>query len=227
MPHPTRHLDVQRVPPSQRVHEVLNAFEALTPNEAFILLTDEDPKPLLLLFQAKHPGAFEWSLLESSSGRFRVEVRRRVGEASRTVADYLEADHRRLDQILPDVDRLVGEGEFAQARDQFAEFSCGLNRHIDAEEQILFPAFEQLTGVTSGPTVVMRAEHVDIRRWMAAAMAALDARDVEGFRNTLHRLTGVLVPHNMKEEQILYPMTDQAAGGARERDDLVRRMQAL
>jgi uncharacterized protein (DUF2249 family)/hemerythrin-like domain-containing protein len=227
MPHPIRHLDIRDVPPQRRGDEVLGAFEALALDQVFILVTDEDPKRLLLQFQARHPGGFEWSVLESRPDRVRVEVRRRAGDTSRTVADYLESDHRRLDLILPMVDRLVGEGDLAGAREQFAEFSCGLNRHIEAEEQVLFPDFERRTGMTTGPTVVMRQEHLEIRRWMTRATTALEAGDAAGYQDASQQLVGVLVPHNMKEEQILYPMADRAAGDSDTRDDLVRQMQAL
>ena len=50
-----------------------------------------------------------------------------------------------------------------------AEFTCGLSRHINVEEGVLFPTFEQMTGMTTGPTTVMRSEHVEIRRLMERA----------------------------------------------------------
>ena len=223
----THELDVRHLPPPQRHSEIHSTFNALKPDEAFVLINDHDPKPLLYQFQIEHPGDFEWSLLEAGPERFRIEIRRRTGEKSRNVTEYLEQDHRRLDSIVPEVVRLVDSGSFAEAVTRFAEFVCGLNRHIDAEESVLFPAFEKMTGMTAGPTAVMRAEHVEIRRWMGLGAAALDARDVAGVKRAVSGLTAVLSVHNMKEEQVLYPMTDQAAGGERERDDLVRRMQAL
>ncbi len=222
-----RELDVRHVPPPQRHSEIFSTFNALKPGEAFILVNDHDPKPLLYQFQAEHPGAFEWSLLEAGPERFRIEIRRRTGGKSRNVTEYLEQDHRRLDAIVPEVVQLADSGSLAEAATRFAEFACGLNRHIDAEENVLFPAFEKITGMAAGPTTVMRAEHVEIRRWMGIGAAALDARDAAAAKRAFSGLTEVLSVHNMKEEQILYPMTDQAAGGERERDDLVRRMQAL
>ncbi len=222
----TRELDVRNLPPSQRHSEIFSTFTALAPDEAFVLVNDHDPKPLLYQFQAEYPGRFEWFPLEARAECFRVEIRRRTGETSRTVTEYLEHDHRRLDAIVPEVVQLVNGGALAKAAARFAEFTCGLNRHIDAEEQVLFPAFEEMTGMATGPTVVMRAEHVEIRRWMAIGAAALDAGDVTAATKAVSGLTTALAVHNMKEEQILYPMTDQAAGGERERDDLVRRMQA-
>ncbi len=227
MPESIRELDVRALAPSSRHSEIFGTFDALKTGEGFVLVNDHDPKPLLYQFQAEHPGRFEWSVLEAGPQRFRIEIRRRTGEPLRTISDFLECDHRRLDELLPEVERMIDQSAWANARERFAEFSCGLNRHIDAEEQILFPTFERLTGMTSGPTVVMRAEHAEIRRWISLVAATLDAQDVAGVKHAIGQLKESLGAHNMKEEQILYPMADQATHSARERDDLVRHMQAF
>ena len=226
MPDTVHELDIRTLPTAERHTEVFRAFDALETGGGFVLVNDHYPRGLLRQFQAERHGDFEWSVLENGPARFRIEIRRRAGEPSRCVSEYLEYDHRRLDEILPDVRQLAGAGDFGTAAQRFAEFFCGLSRHIDAEEQILFPSFEQLTGITGGPTVVMRAEHVEIRREMSAIAEALDTRDGDAFASALGRMTGVLIDHNMKEEAILYPMTDRSADD-RERDDLVRQMQAL
>jgi len=62
---------------------------------------------------------------------------------------------------------------------------------------------------------------------MALVTATLDAQDAPGVKNAIGQLKGTLAAHNMKEEQILYPMTDRATSSPRERDDLVRHMQAF
>lgn len=150
-----------------------------------------------------------------------------TAEALRNVTDYLQDDHRRLDAILPDVKSSVAEGDFQRAGDRFAEFSRGLGRHIDIEEQILFPFFEQTTGMVGGPTAVMRSEHVEIRRWMNDVTAALKAADAAGVETSIRGLKDILSAHNMKEERILYPMTDRAAGNDSAREELVKRLQAF
>lgn len=148
-------------------------------------------------------------------------------ESSRSVTEYLQADHQRLDAIVPDVERLAGAGSLAESRARFGAFVDGLSRHIDVEEQILFPTFEEKTGMTSGPTVVMRREHVEIRAAMARVSAALDAGDTATAHEALAELTALLEAHNMKEERMLYPMTDRALGTAEAREALVRRIEAF
>jgi iron-sulfur cluster repair protein YtfE (RIC family) len=128
--------------------------------------------------------------------------------------------------MLKSVDRLVAASDFAGSASLFAEFAGGLNRHIDAEEQVLFPEFERRTGIVGGPTAVMRAEHVEIRGWMALVAARLGGNDAPGARSALARLTAALSDHNMKEEHVVYPMTDAAADDS-DRDAIVERMRGI
>lgn len=56
-------------------------------------------------------------------------------------------------------------------------FSKPCSRIFDAEEKTLFPAFESATGMSMGPTQVMRMEREEqIRALMTDAVAALQER---------------------------------------------------
>ncbi len=203
--------------------QVRKAIEALGPGEAMVL-SGEDPRALVDAMEEEEPGRLEWSLLEDSPDRTRLEVRRRKDEGPRTVTGYLQADHRRLDEIVPAVERLADAGSFAEARARFGEFACGLGWHIDVEEQVLFPFFEAKTGMTRGPTTVMREEHKDIRDRMQRVAAALEAQDAPAMRDALGELTTILAAHNMKEERMLYPMTDRAIESFEAQERLVQRI---
>ena len=74
---------------------------------------------------------------------------------------------------------------------------------------MLFPAFEDATGMRMGPTQVMRMEHEQMRAMMNAAAAALAGGDREGFLGQVDSLLITMQQHNMKEENVLYPMCDQ------------------
>ena len=92
----------------------------------------------------------------------------------------------------------------------FATFVAGLTRHIRLEDEVLFPRFERVTGMTSGPTTVMRQDHRLIEKVLAGLTEALDARDRSGFAALHGELLAILGPHNHKEEAVIYPRTDQA-----------------
>ncbi len=144
-----------------------------------------------------------------------------------TVTKYLEDDHRRLDAIAQEVGRRLGVRAFSDAARSFGEFAVGLNRHIDAEEQVLFPTFERLTGGPGGPTIVMRSEHVDIRQLMKDVSGALRDENASLASQKLGELVELLGAHNRKEEGMLYPVADGALGTPAARAALVREMQAI
>ncbi len=149
-------------------------------------------------------------------------------EPADCVTALLGVDHRRLDTVLADAKRSLAAGEVAAARARFGEFRAGLEHHIEAEEQILFPVFEDMIGAAQGgPTAVMRAEHGELRRLMAEVARGLDAVPEEGLTTPLAALTARIYAHNGKEERILYPMTDRLAREAGTLDELMLRLRAF
>ena len=145
-----------------------------------------------------------------------------------SVAELLELDHRRLDAILVEAKRAMAAADLPQAAARFSEFRTGLERHIAAEEEVLFPAFDALSGGSgSGPIRVMRMEHAELRALMGEIAGALEGSGVNAHTTPLASLTARIYAHNGKEERILYPATDQAARDAGALEDLVRRLRAF
>ena len=126
-----------------------------------------------------------------------------------TIRALLGTHHRQCDESFAAVEQAVDAADWGKASAEFSRFAEAMLRHFDAEETVLFPAFEERTGMTRGPTAVMRSEHAQIRELMDAASAAIEARDADdyaGYAETMHIMTQ---QHNMKEENVLYPMCDQ------------------
>lgn len=126
-----------------------------------------------------------------------------------TISSFLETDHASCDQSLSDVEEAVEREDWARARRLMADFEAALHRHFAMEEEVLFPAFEQATGMTSGPTAVMRAEHRQLRDIVAEASAALQAHDRDGFCAAAETMQILMGQHNLKEEGVLYPAADR------------------
>jgi uncharacterized protein (DUF2249 family)/quercetin dioxygenase-like cupin family protein len=58
-------LDVRSVPKPQRHPQIFARFASLEPGASFVLVNSHDPKHLREEFERDHPGAYDWSYLES------------------------------------------------------------------------------------------------------------------------------------------------------------------
>jgi hemerythrin-like domain-containing protein len=125
------------------------------------------------------------------------------------MTDYLRDDHRHCDELLAVVEQAISKGNWQTAAARWQEFQDATLRHFAAEEEILFPAFEEATGMLNGPTAVMRGEHAHMRALLASLAAALSAQRANDFLGDADTLTIMLQQHNMKEEGMLYPMSER------------------
>ena len=74
-------LDVRNEPPARRHQLIFEAYAALEPGAAFVLVNDHDPKPLYYQFEAEHAGKFTWEYLEQGPQTWRVEIGRTADAA--------------------------------------------------------------------------------------------------------------------------------------------------
>lgn len=142
-----------------------------------------------------------------------------------TFSDFLSADHGACDDLFARVEKAVADGDWSTAATGHTAFINAMERHLGMEEQVLFPAFEEATGSPMGPTQVMRHEHTQMRQLFSDMGQALGGRDADEYLGAAETLLILMQQHNAKEEQILYPMSDQVLGGQREA--LFRQMEAI
>ena len=119
-----------------------------------------------------------------------------------------EQDHDRLDALFTTFQQQKRK-DMAKAKEAFVEFKFGLQRHIVWEEDVLFPKWEENSGMAEGgPTQVMRTEHRIIGECLEVIHQKVQANNPDSDLEE-QRLVDVLKSHNMKEERILYPSIDQ------------------
>jgi hemerythrin-like domain-containing protein len=138
---------------------------------------------------------------------------------------YLSEEHSTCDDDFAEAENAVAAADWNTADRAYGAFRAAMRRHFAHEEDVLFPAFEARTGMTGGPTWVMRNEHQQMNSLMDGMAAALAQRDKDGYLGLSETLLMIMRQHNMKEENILYPMADQALAGQGE--ELLERMAAV
>ena len=125
-----------------------------------------------------------------------------------TIKDFLTQDHRRCDEVFAAMEEKANSS-LSDAKELTTEFIADMEHHFQMEEKVMFLEFETKTGMTQGPTAMMRHEHEQMRNLMSQMQEAIDADNKEKFLGLTETLIILLQQHNMKEEQMLYPMAQQ------------------
>ena len=133
-----------------------------------------------------------------------------------SLQQFMGGDHRHCDDLFYAAEEAARVGNADACRAAFATFDHAVRQHLDVEEQLLFPRFEDATGMRMGPTVVMRGEHDEFRELLLQMQQQLDQADLQGFLGNADTFLILMQQHNLKEENVLYPMMDQALAAQRE-----------
>lgn len=125
-----------------------------------------------------------------------------------TISEFMKQDHKDCDLLFAKAENAASEENWDTASQALAVFIKAMDRHFGVEEQELFPAFEQETGMMTGPTDMMRMEHDQMRSLFAEMQDALEQKNSDDYLGVAETLLILMQQHNVKEEQILYGMID-------------------
>jgi len=142
------------------------------------------------------------------------------------IAEYLTSEHRECDNIFARAESAAASGDFELAQEEFLKFADETLLHFKKEEEELFPAFEAATGSDQGPTMVMKHEHEQVRGLMGKMAGAIESKDKDAYLSLAESMMILLQQHNMKEEQMLYGMSD-AIFDAAKKETLVDKMKEV
>ncbi|MEE3122516.1 MAG: hemerythrin domain-containing protein [SAR324 cluster bacterium] len=140
----------------------------------------------------------------------------------KTLLEFMQIHHGQCDQLYADGENSLLDEQMEEGVGQITTFLSEMERHFLMEETVLFPTFEDISGMRQGPTQVMRMEHQQIRNLLARMSDAVTRMDRDEILEVGETLLILMQQHNMKEEGILYPMVDQHLAPYRE--ELMDRM---
>lgn len=134
-----------------------------------------------------------------------------------TICDYLMHDHKRCDELFMAVDTAIAQKNWPQAELAFQRFSEATLAHLDSEESIVFPAFENAIPDAAGPIAMLRMEHQRIKGIVARMEEALCRQDYCDLFLHAETFTILMQQHSLKEEDMLYPLLDRILQGNTQR----------
>ena len=125
------------------------------------------------------------------------------------ISAFVNNDHDLLDQqwadFLSDVNGVVARKKL------FRRFSEHLRRHINFENNELFPYFDRLTGIDpkKGPTAVLRRDHDIILKLLDRVKKAFAFNDDNKINHLGKHLQRAMEKHRERENKIHYSVLDK------------------
>ena len=123
--------------------------------------------------------------------------------------------------------------EFTKLRKLLIDFLEPLKNHTDKEEKFFFPLLGHYIGTEQGPIVTIEAEHEEIDAYIGhflhhtrAGMDLLSIDDMTRIAKDAGEAFEVLMVHFVKEESVLFPMTDRVMKAV-DQDKLLEQLNTL
>jgi hemerythrin superfamily protein len=137
-------------------------------------------------------------------------------EEQRDVIDILSADHREVEAMFTELEKLMGSRSGTEdelRKDLVDQATIELVRHAVAEEVAVYPAVK--TKVSAEEAERAKREHAEAEETMKR-LEGLDPND-EGFEDELRKLMSEIRAHVVEEEGEMFPRMRQVMTG----DELV------
>jgi hemerythrin-like domain-containing protein len=209
----------------ENVAELSAALKKLKPEEKILIQAKGAFDAVMTPFQNQNWGKYDWLPLSISSEAWSGYLIAKPGGFT-SIMQIMESHHKHCDSTYVHAENVLGEGKNDLGMELMRSFIWNMELHFAREETILFPAFEEQTGMTtSGPTQVMRMEHEQIRGVLKEISDCLNEGNVQRIFDLSEAMLILIAQHNSKEENVLYPIIDKYLG--QEADDIARKLQLL
>lgn len=133
----------------------------------------------------------------------------------KTISEFMKNEHHSCDKAFAAAEMASSGGNWDLAENAFEQFRNAMARHFHMEEDKLFPML-LAAGGPDGPVQVMHMEHAQMNALIEEMADALSHRDVQRYGGQSETLLIVMQQHNLKEEQMLYPIADHFLTSQRE-----------
>lgn len=119
----------------------------------------------------------------------------------------MTSDHKACDHRFALAEQAAHSGHWPEAEIAFDAFAENMKYHFRNEEDVLFPALLDAGG-PSGPVHMMTMEHAQMNSLLDNMATAIVQKNAHSYSGLSETLLIVMQQHNLKEEQILYPIAE-------------------
>lgn len=114
-----------------------------------------------------------------------------------------DLEHRAIDRALAEVEFYAERRAFHRAEQAFAAFRQLLEKHLNEEETLIYPAFAKRTGDPNRVLPFVQGQHRELQELIAAMERSLSVADHTLFETQLEQLEHLIKVHHDTEERLL------------------------
>jgi len=197
-------LELKKDSTEESVVELSAALKNLKPEEKILIKVKGDFDAVMTPFQNQNWGKYDWLPLSISSEEWSGYLIAKPGGFT-SILQIMESHHRHCDSTYVHAENVLSEGKNDLGKELMRSFIWNIELHFAREETILFPEFEKKTGMTGGPTQVMRMDHEQIRGVLKEVSDCLNEGNLQRIFDLSEAMLILIAQHNSKEEIFFTP----------------------
>ena len=117
-------------------------------------------------------------------------------------SNWLIHDHRKYDEMLTQCEMAAEMADWKDAVRLFNEFTTDLKLHMQMEDEVLYPLFEQKDADPENEMTGLHEEHENIVRLLRDLACVIKNKNIDHFMESLEPLHETMNEHNMHEEAV-------------------------
>ncbi len=194
-------LDVRMSRRLLRGEQLLRIVDGLRPGERMLIISADDPAPLVALICSERPFAFD-VVPGEPAGAFHVQLERRLRARPRTIGECVRWEYRYFEVQLAKLSNLVTGGRWSRAVSRARALERAYARHARLERSPLFPREGEPIGGGVRRSFLV-AQHRALAGLLARAVSEAQLHQEHALGLTLAQARMLFSEHERRESTLL------------------------
>jgi len=139
--------------------------------------------------------------------------------------NWLVHDHHKYDEMLTECEMAAEMADWKDAVRLFNEFTSDLKLHMQLEDEVLYPIFEQKETNPESEITELHEEHDNLVRLLRDLITVIKSKNIDHFLESLLPLHKAMNEHNEHEEAVFRRLGSDSL--LTRRDEIIGQLSAL
>lgn len=142
-----------------------------------------------------------------------------------TTDNWLIHDHHKYDEMLTECEMAAEMADWKDAIRLFNQFTTELNLHMQLEDEVLYPIFEDKQNDDDDEMSILHEEHENIVRLLRDLVCVIKTKNIDHFMDSLVPLHEAMNEHNEHEEIVFERLGSDSL--LTRRDEIMEQLSAI